>query len=743
MKHDEKKQSNALNMQLFTATAGLQQPPMHQPAYGHEVFDPSYYRTDLDSAAQAYTMDDYALRDPNVTQHVSNYSSFEPMSQTGANLSQPALSTQDALMQSLSKAGYPVNLIANTSQFMGDHSSQLNGNSNYFQGYDSNVDLVLPSEQPVDYNGLLNNYDGTIGASQTYPIGHVNPQVSSAAMSSDLMQNTLIASNEEMKLLDASAATSETDVSTALARWADSFSTLGDSFDPTAQNGMNGNLAPNSLEASQLSWASGDQSSTTLFNQDASQEQFNQSSLPFSSSDQPHAFSTQHSLHVQSPQSVNNPSVFTSGKFVRRNSSTSALADSLSNVGIASSQPLSPSAWPSKKPSSIAVRRRRPPLSALGPAALSLPNGEQLVGSGVGGAKSASYIGSLPLSPNHVSHGQPSAEHKLRRIRSTGLSGGRIQKSTSGSAQRSPLHFSYSEASSPRSTKQSRNHHSAFQSGLLAGSTNMVPPMPLSPDEIQGDGLNIRRVSTNPSRNRHGDVEAPPAFYTGSTPATAGSPPGTPMGFAPIPPVPQLAASQLYRDKPPQSAPASQQSFSQSALVPNAQVLSDNQSRSRKQSAEGSTGSLRRPSLPFGADGNGEESPAHFAVPMVNDDGNLEMGYPLQYRETCFDPSQHFQMPQQVQQSSQTANSHVKPKRNNVHDVPLAFRKANQAIVHSSQSQMAPMPDLMVHEYSPPKVEGQKPSPPPPPPPSNHDGRPKNYTFENAGPEHFQGSTTR
>ena len=742
MKHDEKKQSNALNMQFFTATASLQQPPMHQAAYGHEVFDPSYYRTDLDPAAQAYTMDDYALRDPNVAQHISNYSSFEQMSQTGANLSQPALSTQDALMQSLSKAGYPVNLVANSSQLMGDPSAQLNGNSGYFHGYETNVDLVLPSEQSVGYNDLLNNYDGTVGGSQTYPIGHVNPQVSSAAMSSDLMQNTLIASNEEMKLLDASAATSETDVSTALARWADSFSTLGDSFNPTAQGGMNGNLAPTSLEASQLSWASGDQSSATLFNQDASQEQFNQPTLPFSSSDQPHAFSTPQSLHVQSPESVNNPSVFTTGKFVRRNSSTSALADSLSNVGIASSQPLSPSAWPSKKPSSIAVRRRRPPLSALGPAALSLPNGEQLVGSGAGGAKSASQIGSLPLSPNHVSHGQPSAEHKLRRIRSTGLSGGRIQKSSSGSAQRSPLHFSFSEASSPRSTKQSRNHHSAFHNGLLAGPTNTVPPTPLSPDEIHGDGLNIRRISTNPLRNRYGDMEAPPAFYTGSTPATAGSTPGTPMGFAAVPPVPHLAASQLYRDKPPQSAPASQQSFPQSALAPNAQATTDTQSQSRKQSVEGSTGPIRRPSLPFGAEANGEEAQAHFAVPMVNDDGNLEMGYPLQYRETCFEPSQQFQMSQQVQQLSHAVNSHAKPKRNNAHDMPLAFRKANQAIVQSSQSQTAPMPDLMVHEYSPPKVDGQKYSPPPPLR-SNHDGRPKNYTFENAGPEHFQGSTAR
>ena len=723
-------------MQLFTATAGLQPPPMHQPTYGHEIYDPSYYRADFDPAAHAYAMDDYALRDPNVAQHVSSYTSFEPMLQIGANPPQPAFSTQDALMQSLSKAGYPVNLVANNAQLMADPASQPNGNSRYFQGYESNADLGVSPEQSVDYHGLLNGYDSTVCGPQAFPASHVSTQPMPAVISSDLMQNTLIASNEEMKLLDASAATSETDVSTALARWADSFSTLGDAFDTTAQNGINGNLVPSSLEASQLSWASGDQ---PLFSQDASQEHLAQSPLPFSS-DQPHAFSTPQSFRVQSPESVNNAATFTSGKFVRRNSSTSALADSLSNVGIASSQPLSPNVWPSRKPSSIAVRRRRPPLSALGPAALSLPNGEQLVGGG-GGVKSASHIGSLPLSPNNSGHGQPSAEHKLRRIRSTGLSSGRIQKSTSGSAQRSPLHFSYSEASSPRFVKQSGNHNTALPSGLMAGPANMAPPTPLSPDEVHRDGLNVSRISTNPLRARNGDVEVPPAFYTGSTPATAGSPPSTPMEFAPIPPVPHLAASQLYRDTPPQSAPASQQSF-RSALAPNAKMPTDHQLQLRKQSTEDSKGPLRRPSLPVGADGAGVDPQARFAVPLVNDDGNLEMGYPLQYREMCFDASHPFQMSQSLQHLGQAVNGHLRPKQSGAQDVPLAFRKANQAIVHSGQSQATPMPDLMVHEYLPPKIEGQS-SSPPPPLPSNYDGRPKNYTFENAGPENFQGSAAR
>lgn len=739
MKHDEKKQSNAINMQLFTATAGLQRPPMHQPVYGHEVYDPSFYRADLDPAAQAYAMGEYTLQEPNAPQRVSTYPSYEPMLQTGANISQPALSTQDALMQSLSKAGYPVNLIANNPQLMTHSVNQPNDNSQYIQDYGSNVDLGYSIDQSVDYNGLLNEYDGTLCGPQTFPTGHMDSQTMPAVISSDLMQNTLAASNEEMKLLDASAATSETDVSGALARWAESFSSLGDAFDSAAQNGIAGNLAPSSLEASQLSWASGDQSTQSFYNQDASQEHLNQSPLPYSS-DQPHAFTTPQSLHVQSPDSVNNPATFTSGKFVRRNSSTSALADSLSNVGIASSQPLSPNVWPSRKPSSIAVRRRRPPLSALGPAALSLPNGEQLVGGG--GVKSASYIGSLPLSPNNSGHGQPSAEHKLRRIRSTGLASGRIQKSTSGSAQRSPLHFSYSEASSPRFVKQSSTHNSVLHSGLLAGSASMAPPTPLSPDESHREGLKIGRISTNPLRVRNGDVEAPPAFYTGSTPATAGSPPSTPMGFASIPPVPHLAATQLYRDTPPQSAPASQQNFPKPALAPNGKVLVDHQSQSRKQSTEDNKGTLRRPSLPVGADGNGVEQQSHFAVPMVNDDGNLEMGYPLQYREMYFDASQQLQMSQPLQNPSQAVSSHGRPQQNGAQDVPQAFRKANQALVHSGQSQATPMPDLMVHEYSPPKIEGQA-SSPPPPLPSNYDGRPRNYTFENAGPEHFQGSATR
>ena len=737
VKHDEKKHINAaLNMQVYAATAGVHsQLPMHQSAYGLEAFGQPFHTTEMDVPVPAFSTDGFAMQDPTAVQQMESNNGYDAIFNASTNIPQQSLSTQDALMQSLSKAGYPIHLAADMPQLMNGISDQVSGNAPFYQGFDTGVDFMSSAEHSADYQNLVaNGFGNQQTDTQPYPVGQMDQHTMPTSMSSDLMQSTLIASNEEMKLLDAATAgTTETEVTSALARWADSFSTLGDSTQ--------------ALEASQQSWASGDQSTATLMHQSVSQDPLNQSPLLFSGDN--HALGSQ-PHRVQSPEGVKNAAIFSpNGKFARRNSSTSALADSLSNVGIDTSQPMSPGFWPSKKPSSIAVRRRRPPLSALGPAALSLPNGEQLAGGGRvnGGIKSATLAASLPLSPNQVGHGQPSAEHKLRRIRSTGLQGGRVQKATSGSAQRSPLHFSFSEASSPRFAKQNGNHLSAMPSGLMTGQSQVAPPTPLSPIDLQREGAGGRMSAGQLRQRGAGDAEVPPAFYTGSTPATAGSPPSTPMGFAPIPPMPHLASAQLFRDTPPQSAPALQQSFPRSvASVPNASTVPEMPSQLRKAATESTTAQIRRPSLPVGSDVASIDPQAAFAVPMVNDDGNLEMRYPLQYREMCFDAAQQSQQPPLAQQrvSQQQHVQQVSDQSHNrqggVQDVPLAFQKANKAIVSANHAQPSVMPDLMVHEYSPPKVDGQ---PSPPAPLRNYDGRPKNYTFENAGPENFQASSAR
>ncbi|KAI9814497.1 MAG: hypothetical protein M1832_005903 [Thelocarpon impressellum] len=117
----------------------------------------------------------------------------------------------------------------------------------------------------------------------------------------------------------------------------------------------------------------------------------------------------------------------------------------------------------------IAARRKRPRPAALGSAAL----------------RSHSYMGSFPVSP--TTKGPFLGAPSVRRIKSTGNSlnqgRGRIQKSTPGSAQRSPLNF---ETFADAGALNDVNLHSLVRlgtssSGSTSGSGSFAPPTPLSP----------------------------------------------------------------------------------------------------------------------------------------------------------------------------------------------------------------------------------------------------------------------
>ncbi|KXL48751.1 hypothetical protein M433DRAFT_398533 [Acidomyces richmondensis BFW] len=126
--------------------------------------------------------------------------------------------------------------------------------------------------------------------------------------------------------------------------------------------------------------------------------------------------------HPQHPQSHEQPLAFPADEaFVRRDSHTSTmLAQSMSNVGIHTPQPVQQGTFKSPAPpTSIAARRQRPGPLNLGRAAL----------------RSQSYSGAAqPASPGQM---QPTSAaggvHPLRRIRSTnivnGVAQGRVQKS--------------------------------------------------------------------------------------------------------------------------------------------------------------------------------------------------------------------------------------------------------------------------------------------------------------------------
>ncbi|EOD52116.1 putative homeobox domain-containing protein [Neofusicoccum parvum UCRNP2] len=135
------------------------------------------------------------------------------------------------------------------------------------------------------------------------------------------------------------------------------------------------------------------------------------------------------SMYQISQPDFNQPFTFSDEALHRRDSPATALAQSMGNVEIQGQSGDAGFKQPDQ-PSSIAARRQRPRPAALGQAAL----------------RSASYSAGMPSSPGTNNHNLK-ADHTLRRIRSTGLvNGGRIQKANPGSAQRSPMHFTFAEA---------------------------------------------------------------------------------------------------------------------------------------------------------------------------------------------------------------------------------------------------------------------------------------------------------
>jgi hypothetical protein len=372
--------------------------------------------------------------------------------------------------------------------------------------------------------------------------------------------------------------------------------------------------------------------------------------------------------------------------FARRNSSASALADSMSTVDITTQQSADSNASQPAHPSSIAARRQKNRPANLGPAAL----------------RSASYSVGMPGSPGANQAAAP--DQALRRIRSSVANLGRVSK-VAASGQRSPLNYSFAEATaSPKYARHASNYSvSTVSSGPLSATSNsLVPPTPQTPSDFarfpswQSHGV----VKTYPPNgDMNGSAYAGESFHNGLY-LNVSSPPDTPSDadhFAQFRAHNCARQQALYHDTPPQSAPASQLAFAPTSIVP--------QSQSMTQSMSGDKSShIRRPSLPDGSF-NLDSQPMWPAVPMFNNTGDLQMSNPMQFNAQ--------NIPQFTPQ----------PIHPTMHGYPGSL---SESLVKN---------EFAVHHYSPPQGASSTPSPP------KSDSLPKLYHFANTGPSDFECST--
>lgn len=113
----------------------------------------------------------------------------------------------------------------------------------------------------------------------------------------------------------------------------------------------------------------------------------------------------------------------------RCDSGTSMLADSLDQIDVQTGPGAMPHLKHSHSSATLATRRQRRPPPGLGPAAL----------------RSQSYNNGPPSATEQGSFGS-AAEYPLRRIKSSTVMGGRIQKQGSSVSQRSPFSLAFSDA---------------------------------------------------------------------------------------------------------------------------------------------------------------------------------------------------------------------------------------------------------------------------------------------------------
>lgn len=431
----------------------------------------------------------------------------------------------------------------------------------------------------------------------------------------------------------------------------------------------------------------------------------------------------------------------------RRESQTASITQSMSNVGIKTPQPSQHAAFQSPAPAtSLATRRQRSKPTPLGLASL----------------RSQSYsAASQPGSPGNMSqthHQQqnssnPGPAQPLRRIKSSnminGVAQGRIQKAVPGSAQRSPLNWTFADV---------MNSPKGMRSMSTSNGSSLAPPTPMSPREQarqtqqwqSSSGQVSRQASISETDLEQGAQHVP---ATGPT-DNISSPPHTPM-YPPQPPFAQqrVGKNTVTENTPPQSAPATQLCFSNNSFMPppppnpvaQHQVTTMPPPQAPQQAMQhmfsAHAPQMMPPESHFAMGDMGMAQPnfafanpdpmanAHMqfpmgGVPMVDANGNFQMAM----------PQPHYQLvshPPPMPSASAPPLNHTPPMH-----FPFPATASPPPGLHMPNhgSHAIPQPELFVHEYQPPADVKRAATPRKVPAESG----PKSYTFANQTPEHFE-----
>jgi hypothetical protein len=349
---------------------------------------------------------------------------------------------------------------------------------------------------------------------------------------------------------------------------------------------------------------------------------------------------------------------FQDDAYTRRNSSTSNLAGNFEAIQIRNGTP--EEFKQPGQPTSIAQRRKGRPVT-LNPGAM----------------RSASYSAPMP-SPGGNN------DHALRRIRSSGIgNAGRVQKSQPGSAQRSPMVANFSEAAA--SPKFARTFSSSSTATMGQGGS-LAPPTPLTPQDMGLYWQNSTVIRPHSVMPEHNSPESMNINWS-AEPQSAGafaksvSPPSTSVDLQQMT---QQYGNDMYRDSPPQSAPATQQNFPRSMYMQHPHMRPGFHSTTDLTIAEPKPSHFRRPSLPDTA-----QAPVDDTSFYQNGSFNYD-----DYKDISL--------------------------TNIAHNVPFAPRPSQA-------------PEFLVHEFRPPHghdVNGNMYRRP--------ESQAKNYIFANQGPRDFK-----
>lgn len=432
-------------------------------------------------------------------------------------------------------------------------------------------------------------------------------------------------------------------------------------------------------------------------------------------------------------------------------SQTAMITQSMSNFGIQTPQPQQGATFKSPTPAaSLAARRQRSRPTPLGLASLRSQS--------YSGAMQPGSPGQMPQ-PHNLTPGQP-----LRRIKSSnvmnGFAQGRIQKQNPSSAQRSPLNWTFTDAmASPKVLR-----HVSSQSG-----SNLAPPTPRSPSKEHRleQARHMQQWQMQPSRQAsisESDYEQSAPSHGLPAPAqTFSSPPHTPL----YPPQPHFvqqhrgAHGVVTENTPPQSAPATQQCFPANAFSAPSQKVQQQPPSSQPPPSQQAMQhmfsvhpdppapapephyqmmNVSAPSNPqFTITTSGPmEIPMQFppgGVPIVDENGNLQMAIPQQQYQFLHHPMSH-----PPPQASAAPQGHVLMQAPPMLQYPFVSNTSPSPGMQVTAQMPKPPPqqpqaEFFVHEYQPPEDVKRAATPRKGP---AMDNAPKNYTFANQTPEHFQ-----